>query len=558
MITRVVGKNYNPRVAKRVHISLANKCQILFGAAVMVIITAALSVGWVRMNSLVIEGQQETARKLANAWLNGKIELGAAIQTVDEAVASEGLDQGLTLTLIRKDEFDFAASRDPFLAEGIERFQTRNDRNEGFIEARDASGVPYYRYARAIRKSDLSRIRGGLAAGFAPTVDSTAIADPLEMVLLLQHRADLAQKQLLLNRISIVAAGLIAILLAIALFWFITTFLILSPVRVLRRTAQKISEGDLRTRADVNTGDEFQELSDSFNHMVETLKASQDQLTSTNKSLDLKLDELALSNVALYEANKMKGEFLANVSHELRTPLNSIIGFAEVLQETLRERTGPIDEKRKRYIANIILSSRQLLEMINDLLDLAKIEAGRMDINIAPLSVSDSLEGLLNLMRPQASKRDITLQLKVPPNLPVVQTDAGKFQQVLFNFLSNAIKFTPEGGTVTLWAKAEPGGNVPVTHIRVAVTDTGPGIPLSMHEKVFEKFTQLDQTHTRESGGAGLGLAISKELVKLLQGSIELESQPGNGATFSVLIPLTHTSKTSPLMPDGPPSLTTA
>ncbi len=542
-------------MAKRVRISLANKCQILFGSAVLLIITAALSVGWVRMSTLVFEGQQETARKLANAWLNGKIELGAAIQSVDEAVAPDGIDQDLTLTLIRKDEFDYA-SRDPFLDAAIERFQTRNDRNESFTEARDPSGKPYYRYARAIRRSDLSRIRGGLAAGFSPTVDSTAIADPLEMVLLLQHRAQMAQQQLLLNRISIVAAGLIAVLLAIALFWAITTFLILSPVRLLRRTAQKISEGDLRTRAEVNTGDEFQELSNAFNHMVETLKASQDQLRGTNKSLDLKLDELAQSNVSLYEANKMKGEFLANVSHELRTPLNSIIGFAEVLQETLRERTGPVDEKRKRYISNIILSSRQLLEMINDLLDLAKIEAGRMDLHIAPLSVSDSLEGLLNLMRPQAGKRNISLQLKVPPNLPVVQTDAGKFQQVLFNFLANAIKFTPEGGTVTLWAKAEPtvapGGaaSIPVTHIRVAVTDTGPGIPVSMHEKVFEKFTQLDQTHTRESGGAGLGLAISKELAKLLQGSIELESQPGNGATFSLLVPLTHSSKAVPLMPD--------
>ena len=184
--------------------------------------------------------------------------------------------------------------------------------------------------------------------------------------------------------------------------------------------------------------------------MLESLRAVQERLRSTNKTLDMKLGELAQSNIALYEANKLKGEFLANVSHELRTPLHSIIGFAEVLAEALGD--VPADDKRNRYLANIVTSSRQLLELINDLLDLAKIEAGRIEVHTAPVSIADTCEALLGLIRPQAEKRGIELKMKLQPHLPVVQTDPGKLQQIVFNFLSNAVKFTPQRGTVTLAA----------------------------------------------------------------------------------------------------------
>ncbi|MEE9212769.1 MAG: HAMP domain-containing sensor histidine kinase [Phycisphaeraceae bacterium] len=544
-------------MAKRVQVSLANKCQLLFGAAVVLILTAALSVVWHRMQTLVTEGQAERAREIAEAWLDKLILLPHALPTGGDQRPGDEVVPGLRLTLIETDQLEAAAGDDPFLAAAVERFGKGSKRREHFRTVQDEHGQQFYRYARAIRRSDLSQIHGRDPGAADPAVDTPPTDNPLQMVLLVRLRADLAKRQLMLNRIYIVAAGLFAGVLAIGVFWFITTRIILSPVRVLRDYAEKVSEGDLNIRADINTGDEFEQLSVMFNTMLDKIRDHADQLSKTNKSLDLKLGQLAETNIALYEANKIKGEFLANVSHELRTPLNSMIGFAEVLAETLADRTGPVDEKRKRYIANIISSSHRLLDLINELLDLAKIEAGRMELRIGPMSISDTAEGLINLIRPQAEKHHIELDLKVEPKMPIVQTDAGKVQQIVFNFLSNAVKFTPDGGTITLAAsRVEPDADESTDPaeqqppVRFSVSDTGPGIALEDHERIFDKFTQLDPSVTKEHLGTGLGLTISRDLAKLLQGRIELDSDRGRGATFSLIIPLALEEQGIPLMPD--------
>ncbi len=538
-------------MAKRLRLSLANKCQILFGAAVVIILVAALAVVWVRMTSLVERGPEKRARDFADAWMADLIHLGGALAPIDAIPMTLAPDQELVLSLIDASQFDEAEAASPFLAGAIERFESDREAGERFASAEDADGQTYYRYARAIRKSDLARIRSGAAAGFDASLDVTGLADPVEKVLVIDLRDRDADIQQLLNRIYLVAAGLVAGLLAIAVFWFITTRIILSPVRLLRDYAGRVSEGNLNIRSDINTGDEFEQLSNMFNNMLDRVRHNEQELRSINKSLDLKLGELAESNVALYEANKIKGDFLANVSHELRTPLNSIVGFAEVLQETLIDRTGPIDEKRKRYIANIISSSRRLLELINDLLDLAKIEAGRMELRLAKTNVGDLCEGLVNLMKPQAEPLEIALKLKAEPNLPLANTDAGKLQQILFNFLSNAVKFTPHGGSVTLAAVAIPPAKPDQSvMIRISVSDTGPGIPAAEHPRIFEKFIQLDLGVTKQHGGTGLGLTISKELADMLHGRIELDSAPGHGATFSLFIPVEPPTRSAPLMPD--------
>ncbi len=542
-------------MSKSVRISLANKCQLLFGAAVVLILTAALSVGFIRMQTLVREGQYEAARQLANAWVMGLAQSDPAEDRPATGLHVSPQDQRLRMVHVYKDQFLRLAKNDPFLAEAIAYFKTHLDQNELFRPAQSPDGQSYYRFAKAVRAAPPPNQDDG-----ADTPAATdAHTDFLETILLIQVRADQTQRQLMLNRIYIIAAGLLAGLLAIATFWFITTRIILSPVRVLRDTASKVSEGDLNIRSDINTGDEFEQLSDMFNTMLQNLKHNQDKLYSINKSLDMKLGELAETNVSLYEANVIKGKFLANVSHELRTPLNSIIGFAEVLVESLQKQDKPIDEKRKRYIDNIIISSKQLLELINDLLDLAKIEAGRIELRVSPISVADTAEGLVNLMRPQAEKRDIQLKLKVASDIPIVHTDAGKVQQILFNFLSNAVKFTPPGGTVTLTAglrkNAVPqrpdAGDAPAPSLCMSVSDTGPGIPMDKQEVIFDKFTQLDSTETREHGGTGLGLAISRELAGFLKGKVELVSDSGCGATFSLVLPLMLEPQSVSLIPTG-------
>jgi len=255
--------------------------------------------------------------------------------------------------------------------------------------------------------------------------------------------------------------------------------------------------------------------------------------------------------VSLYEANRLKTDFLANVSHELRTPLHSIIGFADVLDDAFTGENEQ-DEKRRRYVHNIATASRSLLTMINELLDLAKIEAGRVDLHPGAMSVSDVCESLLNLIRPQADPKNLELKLNVARRIPVVETDPGKVQQIIFNFLSNAVKFTPEGGRIELGAAAVRDEQGEPTGVRIRVADTGPGIAMEHHETVFEKFRQIDDSHTKQFGGTGLGLAISRELARLIDARIELDSDVGQGATFTLVLPLKLESKTQRLMPDEP------
>src|SRR5438874_3063016 len=224
-----------------------------------------------------------------------------------------------------------------------------------------------------------------------------------------------------------------------------------------------------------------------------TLLSANSPIFAINKSLDTKIGELAESNVALYESNRLKSEFLANVSHELRTPLNSILGFAELLRDI-----NAGEGRQTRYIQNILSSGKNLLELINDLLDLAKIEAGRMEVRSEPLSLTDLFEGLVGILKPLLQTKDLTIETQVAADVPIIQTDPAKLQQVLYNFLSNAIKFSPHGEKIVLSAERElPDG------VRVSVTDRGPGIEPDKHSVIFEKFRQLDASVTRTHSGTG-------------------------------------------------------
>jgi signal transduction histidine kinase len=267
--------------------------------------------------------------------------------------------------------------------------------------------------------------------------------------------------------------------------------------------------------------------------MLRHLVTTQEELRHVNTDLDAKVDELARANLSLHEMNKIKNEFLATMSHELRTPLNSILGFSDVLAGAEN-----LSDKQKKYLLNIRTSGQSLLTLINDILDLAKIEAGRMEINIVEFSVEDLVERLTSSMRPLAEKKNIDMQWEVDSRLPIVVQDLGKIQQILYNLLSNAIKFTPEGGRIRVAA-----GRVSEEFFELIVADSGVGIPLEDQAVIFEKFRQGrnsrgDGALTREYEGTGLGLSIVKELSKLLGGEILLESEFGKGSTFTVRLPL--------------------
>ena len=352
---------------------------------------------------------------------------------------------------------------------------------------------------------------------------------------------------LLFNRIFIVAGGLLAGICAVVTFYLITQRFILQPVRRLRDAADRFSVPAMDGQAasadvkaswqevmditqTIKTRDEFQQLAEAFHHMLGRLKVAHDRLQETNRALDLRLGELEAKNLALFESNKLKSEFLANVSHELRTPLNAIIGFAEILKE--RTSKGE-DDRGVRYASNVLDSGRMLLALINDLLDLAKIEAGKMELHWGKCSVIDLADALLNYTRPLAEQKQLTVQLNKDDNLSLIETDSGKLQQIMFNLLSNAIKFTPKHGHIDINIHLIDEG-----HLQFQICDTGPGILAENREKIFEKFRQLDGSVTREHTGTGLGLAIVKELVTMLGGSIAVEDRPGgSGAVFTVSLP---------------------
>jgi signal transduction histidine kinase len=264
--------------------------------------------------------------------------------------------------------------------------------------------------------------------------------------------------------------------------------------------------------------------------MLDNLQSAQEKLREANRQLDAKLTELSERNIELFRANKLKSEFLANMSHEFRTPLNAILGFAQVLRDkpTLLKK-----ERGQRYAENIIASGNRLLAMINDLLDLAKAQAGKMELHVERASIGQLCESLVSSFSLLAEQKRIRLHVEVDPDVPLVRTDVGKVQQILYNFLSNAVKFTPPRGQIDIRAYM-----LDEKMLRLAVRDTGCGIAAEDRDSIFDKFRQGDGSLTRQSPGSGLGLTISKELAGMLAGTVGVESEVGVGSTFWLDIPI--------------------
>ncbi len=276
----------------------------------------------------------------------------------------------------------------------------------------------------------------------------------------------------------------------------------LSPVK---------SEDGLRVTAIIRDISERKHTEERFREMQQTYTR---ELESRNREVE--------------RANQLKSEFLASMSHELRTPLHTIIGFAELLAEELE---GPLNPKQQRFMNHIHTDSLHLLELINDILDISKIESGRIQLRRETFDIGGALEEALSSVRPQAAAKSIAIETNV--SIPTaIFADRLRLKQVLFNLLSNALKFTPEGGKVQIDAALRDG------FIEISVSDTGIGIPREQHQAVFDKFYQIGATTKGVREGTGLGLAITKALVEEHGGRIRLESEPGKGSRFTFTIAL--------------------
>jgi signal transduction histidine kinase len=227
-------------------------------------------------------------------------------------------------------------------------------------------------------------------------------------------------------------------------------------------------------------------------------------------------------------ANRHKSEFLANMSHELRTPLNAIIGFSEVLQEKL---FGELNEKQAEYTDDILTSGRHLLSLINEILDLSKVEAGRMELETASFDLPLAIDNARTFVRERATKHGITVDIDVDERLGDYIGDERKIKQILLNLLSNAVKFTPEGGRIEITARQVDGS------VEISVSDTGIGIAPEDQPRIFEEFRQVGSDNAKKIEGTGLGLTLAKKFVELHGGRIWVESEPGKGSTFSFTLP---------------------
>lgn len=575
-------------------LSLAKKCRLTFGAAVVFILTIALLLPYIWMGQLIKKNLLDTGRARSQAMLDRHFQLKDPAQTTLPALDNIGLvmdvnDPDMRWIRFTKDDessrlagsqnkpaYDELTEETSQLIESLKADQARNDN----ILLRKKDGIIQSNYVRIFRATDnciSCHNPQGSAGAFS-------LNEPIGTVLIrFRGIGSEISKTIFMNRVWVIVAGLIGGIGAIVVFYWITQRVILRPIRQLRALANNVAEGNLNIRSAIKTGDEYEKLANAFNNMLDGLQAAQEKLRQANKQLDAKIAELSERNIELFKANKVKGDFLANISHEFRTPLNAILGFAQVLREKPQLLKK---DKVQRYAENIVSSGNSLLNMINDLLDLAKTQAGKMELHIEKTSIQQLCKALVSSFSLLVKEKKIKIKLLVDSDIPVLSTDTGKVQQILYNFLSNAVKFTLPRGRIEIRAgtpfhrppyvakwepdssgrsqpehdkRADegprpwpPAGELAVRRtpyggtqktVRIAVSDTGCGIAESDREKIFEKFRQVDGSITRESTGTGLGLTICTELAAMLAGSVGLESELGKGSTFWLDIPVTLTKE---------------
>jgi signal transduction histidine kinase len=308
------------------------------------------------------------------------------------------------------------------------------------------------------------------------------------------------------SRNLVVGVGGASILLAL-LLGFVLSRSLIGPIQRTGARLAEIAAGDFTRHIEVSNRDELGTLAENLNRMNDELRRLYEELETVSRH---------------------KSEFLANMSHELRTPLNAIIGFSELLQQQL---LGALNEQQLGYVEDVLEAGRHLLSLLNEILDLSKVEAGRMELELSSVSLRDALETGLTMHAERAARQGVSLALRLDPEEIVVQADERRLRQVVFNLLSNAVKFTPAGGRIDVSARLDDGV------VEVAVADTGPGIAPEDRERIFEEFRQARATGGNHEG-TGLGLPLSRKLVELHGGRLWVESVHGKGSTFRFTLPV--------------------
>lgn len=533
--------------------SLERKCRLLFGTCLLVLITGSFWWYAIENDEIVYGMNRFVGKALVNSAMiathKNVFVSDPSLQSINERLISTVSSHEFNWSILHPpndekiglpaDSFEYELMRQ--WSEYGERLDSDEAVEEAYQQHSDKLGsdVPGaedsdYRYYQAVFAKQECISCHRTSQENLPARPDLQVGDLLAIVRV-EMDTKAAREDQSRIRSLLMLLGVVTVFLSMAALYIIIRYVIVKPLEHLRDVSNAIRRGEVEKRAMINSGDEFEELGASFNRMLRQLLRQQDELREINGELDGKIDELAQANLRLFEMNQVKSDFLATVSHELRTPLNSIIGFSDLLRSVDR-----LDEKQRRYADNIQRSGKSLLEMINDILNLAKIESGRMELRISEFDVGSVVLTQCDMARPLSEKKRIELNCEIAPGLPLIRQDQGKIEQILNNLLSNAIKFTPDGGRIHVAVQRDDQGD-----LRLTVADTGIGISDSEQALVFEKFRQGTtvlpdgNAMTREYSGTGLGLSIVRELCRLMGGDVMLESEVGAGSEFTVVLPWT-------------------
>jgi len=495
-------RQWLPRLVARVPASVHAKLLVAF-LIIVVLLIAVGAVGLQVLNTVNRRAENLVAlqRKIA-AYRQLQHDTTGQLYSVASTLLAPD-DRTLDAKLRQLNQFGYDLDRLQFVArDEVELLGRVREDYEQFIQV-VTRVIELIRAGRAVDGRELQQARAGpLADRLERLTNELVNKAEADMVASIEasHEAYLTSRWIVIG-FGVGSIGL-ALLLGYAISWSL-----IGPVTRMDERLRQIASGDFSQRVEVPNRDELGTLAANLNRMN---------------------DELGRLYRELEAASRHKSEFLASMSHELRTPLNAIIGFSEILHERM---FGELNAKQAEYIEDIMTSGRHLLSLINDILDLSKVEAGRMDLDLSRFDLPVTLENALTLVRERAIRQQVELRLSLDERLRAVVADERKVRQVLLNLLSNAVKFTPPGGRVAVSAVPVNGG------VEISVSDTGVGIAPEDQAAIFEEFRQVGSDYARKEEGTGLGLALTKRFVELHGGTIWVKSQVGEGSTLTFTLP---------------------